>query len=190
MPAAAPDIRDIKPLVPLPHEVPYLLVGAAVMALLAAAILVWWWRQRTRKRAAAVEPPPPADVVAMAALRALREAWRAGRIDVQRYFFDLSQALRAYVEVRWGVNATDLTTIEIRARLRDRGAVAPGMQVDLVRLLEDADAVKFAKQEATAEECEAAFSRACAFLEATKVPPEPAGTSLPDAATPRSAAGA
>jgi LPXTG-motif cell wall-anchored protein len=168
MQPGAPDIRDIKPLVELPRHtsLTWLMVALGVLALVALAL--WWWRRRRRAEAAVTAAPLPADVIAVRALRALRDDLAAGRLDVHPFYFALSGVVRAYVEGRYGLNATDLTTEEIRARVAERAELAPAVAADLVALLDAADWVKFGRAPATVGDGERACERARRLVESTR----------------------
>jgi hypothetical protein len=108
-------------------------------------------------------------VVAAAALSALRqELVGSDPAAVQRFFYGVSGVVRAYVEARYGLNATDLTTGEIRERLERVAGLSAGLGVELVALLDVADAVKFARSPASLADCDEALGRARGFLEATR----------------------
>lgn len=183
MQPGAPDIRDIKPLIELPRHPSLGLVIAALVALAVLALALWWWRHRRRAQSAVTPTPDPADVVALRALRELRDDLVAARVDVHPFYFALSGVVRTYVEARYGLNATDLTTFEIRARVAEQAELAPAVAEDLVTLLDAADWVKFARAPATVGDAERACDRARRLVETTRA------TVLADAATPRAGAG-
>ena len=183
MQPGAPDIRDIKPLIELPRHLSLGLVVAALVAVAVVALLVWWWRRRRRGASAVVPAPDPADVVALRALRELRDDLVAARIDVHPFYFALSGVVRAYVEGRYGLNATDLTTDEIRARVAEQAELAPAVAEDLVALLDAADWVKFGRAPATVGDAERACDRARRLVESTRA------MAVADAPAPRTGAG-
>jgi hypothetical protein len=171
MPPDAPlDIRDIKPLQHVPLGLPPWVVALIVVAaLLLVAGVALWWRWRGRRGAAnASAPAEPPDVVTLrelALLAALDCGSAAGR---RLYYFRLSELLRWYVEARFGMNATDLTTEEIRARLRGEASLDGEVALELVAILVAADAVKFARQDAAAADCERSLQAAKLFVEKTR----------------------
>ncbi len=190
MPPAAPDIRDIKPPVELPGSGWLWWAAAAAVLALAVALAVWLLRRR-RARAGA-RPAPPLRPAGEAALEALARLWdelESGRLDAQAFFFGVSATLRAYVEARFDLNATDLTTAEIRSRLVGAAFLSPALGAELVELLELADLVKFARAEARPRLRQEALERAQRFVAATTPPPGaapgPAGVAMTaDAAPP------
>lgn len=161
----ADDIRDIKPLQPPPEAVPWRWIAIAAGALLLAALGWWWWRRRSRRPAA---PPVPPHEVAFQALDELRGSDFDDPEAVRRFHFAISEVVRVYIEGRWGLNATDLTSEEIIARLSQLSGLAGEQAVSLRRFLLDTDQVKFADHEPTREEIHQTYERALGFVEATR----------------------
>jgi hypothetical protein len=126
-------------------------------------------------------------VIALEALAALRreELARAGR--VKEHYIRLTDIVRPYLERRFGVPALDLTTSEILAAIAGTGgdtrALGEGTaKAELMRLLEEADLVKFARLEPPAPLAEGAIDRAADFVrETARVPVVPV---VPAAARP------
>lgn len=166
------DIRGLKPLERPVPEPPWRWIAAGgVLAAAAAALLLLWLRRRRRDEPAA--PPRPAHEVALERLDALARLDRTDPETVHRLHFELSEVVRIYIEARFGLNATDLTTEEIVVALPR----LPGLEGDtacrLRRFLVDTDRVKFADHRPAETEIEAAFEHARAFVEATRPRPEP-----------------
>ena len=193
------DIRDIKPLRRVETGRLWLLwlgLAAAVLALAAA----WWWRRRRRGSGGEVpEVPriPPYDL-AIQELERLRRTDFSNLRKLRRYYFAVSAVVRAYVEGRFGMNATDLTTEEILSRLGAPGwrdpapsanqSVRPssGARMALVRLdpvqarrlerfLVATDQVKFAAHLPLTEEIDRTYEQALGFVRATGRPKDDAG---------------
>lgn len=166
------DIRDIKPLevVELPTPI-WVWVAIALAALSVAALGAWWWRRR--KRAAAL-PRLPAHEAALAALEALGRHPLGDVEAVRRCYFQLSAVLRTYVEARFGLNATDLTSDEILARLEELPLLSATDRKNLRAFLCDTDRVKFAEHQPDEAEIDEAFARAFDFVRSTKQELQPA----------------
>ncbi len=183
---AAADIRGLKPLRGPRRAVPWSWLAAGV-ALLALAVAAAYWLRRRHRRPAA--PPAPPHEVAFAALAALRGLDLSDPATLRRFYFGLSEVLRTYLEGRFGLNATDLTTEEIVARLPELRGLPDGplpaeRERELRRFLEDTDRVKFAHHRPSESEIEAAWERALGLVEATRPPAAPE----PDAEREREAA--
>jgi hypothetical protein len=135
--------RDIKPPIRAwPAVWPWLL-----LALLGAAAWRAWREWERRKGLAPEKPAEPVLPLEFRIERRLKELeasrlWEEGRHAA--YYLRLTEILRAYLEERWGVPATAMTSGEVarlvkaRATLKEAGVVRP--------LLERADLVKFARQ--------------------------------------------
>ncbi|MBI3179948.1 MAG: hypothetical protein HYZ27_09825 [Deltaproteobacteria bacterium] len=162
------DIRDIKPITKPAFRWLWPAVGALAVLLAAAGLVLWL---ALRKRAMAV-PPAPAHEVAFAALEALRHADFNDPEQVRRWHFAVSEIVRAYVEARLGINATDLTSEEIMARLDEAPELGPALRLELRAILYDTDRVKFAGHAAGEPEIRATHERALRFVEETM--PRPA----------------
>ncbi len=166
----APDIRGLKPLLaPTPDPLWPWLVALAAAALLGA---LWAWRRARRLPAApAAAPHSPRRSAYEEALLGLAELAAVETLDpaaVRRLHFELSERLRAWVEACFGVNATDLTTEEIVARLTELRSLPRARTEELANLLQAADGVKFAAEPASEGACRARVASALAFVEATR----------------------
>jgi hypothetical protein len=159
------DIRDIKPLARVESPVPWrwiLGTAGAVLVLSGAAFL--WWRRRSPHPA----PPTPPHVLAFHALDELRRSDFGDPEAVRRYYFAISEVLRTYVERRFGLNATDLTTEEIVPRLTAVDELDSAQSGRLESFLLDTDQVKFAAHRPSEDEIEQSYERALGFVEATR----------------------
>lgn len=137
------DVLDIKP----PLRAWPALWPWALLALLGAA--AWyahreWRRRRGLVRATPAEPPLPLEFRVERRLKELESSglWEKG--EHAAYYLRLTEILRAYLEERWGVPATAMTTGEV-ARLVKARATLP-VAATVRQLLERADLVKFARQ--------------------------------------------
>lgn len=149
----------------------YALGGLALTALLGLGLARWSRRERRDAMEAPPPPPPrPADEVALERLAALAAAGYLERGELKPYFVELSELLRVYVGARYRFDSVELTLHELTLALRRFDT--PGLDEDeLLRLLEEADLVKFAKFTPERSEAEACWSRARALVLATRPPP-------------------
>ena len=169
----ATDIRGLKPLRQVGPPVPWVGLGLTVLAiLLAAAGILWYLRRRARMKDQV--PPIPAHELAFRALDALRRIDFDDPEAVRLFYFQISEVVRAYVEGRFGMNATDLTTEEISADLTSLIELAADQSQELNLFLVDTDQVKFAHREPDRNDIEGTYERALSFVEATRPLPEPA----------------
>ena len=164
-----PQIRDIKPLQPIDRPRPWLWIAGAVAVVLAVAAAIAYWLRRRRGPEAEAPPAPPipAHLVALAALERLAAQEPVGDAAVRRYYFALSEIVRAYIEGRFGLNATDLTTEEI-VPLIGQLALPNERSLELRAFLHDTDAVKFASHRPPRPEIAGIVGWARLFVEETK----------------------
>lgn len=147
---AAQDIRDLKPLRRVrAWDWRWWAAGAATALLLLG--LGWWWRRRLRQPPPA-EPPVPPEVLALERLEALELPATDDAGAIRRYYFAISAILREYVEGRFGLNATDLTTEEIVERVGEVDDLAEAESELLVSFLTATDAVRYAGQQPPGDE--------------------------------------
>jgi hypothetical protein len=182
-----PEIRDIKPLQPIDRPQPWLWIAGAIAVVVAAAAAIAYWLRRRRGPEAEAPPAPPipAHVVALAALDRLAAEEPVGDAAVRRYYFALSEIVRAYIEGRFGLNATDLTTEEI-VRALGQLPLPAERALELRAFLHDTDAVKFASHRPPRPEYASILGWARGFVEATKpveADPSTAGTAARESAT-------
>ena len=162
------DIRDLKPLRQIERPAPwwwYAAAGAAVVLALAAFLL---WR---RRREPAAAPPRPAHEIAFEALERLRHTDFDDLDAMRRFHFEISEVVRAYVEGRFGLNATDLTTEEIFDHLGELAELDGESNRRLRLFLIATDRVKFAAHEPPEEEIGETYEGALSFVEATRERP-------------------
>ena len=205
------DIRDIKPLRRVETGRLWLLWLGVAAALLALAIAAWWWRRRRGSGGDVPEVPriPPYDL-AIQELERLRRTDFSNLRELRRYYFAVSAVLRAYVEGRFGLNATDLTTEEILSRMEPgwrapartvNQSVGPssGARMALIRLdpvqarrlerfLVATDRVKFAAHLPLPEEIDRTYEHALDFVRATGRPDDDSGEDGGNAEDPASVA--
>jgi len=164
-----PEIHDIKPLQPIHRANPWLWLAGGIAAVVAIAAAVAWWLRRRRGRVEErpAAPPVPAHVIALAALDRLAANEPVGDAAVRRFYFELSEIVRAYIEGRFGLNATDLTTEEILSSIHGL-SLSEAHARGLRGFLCDTDAVKFASQRPQRGEVAAILDWSRRFVEETR----------------------
>jgi len=161
------ELRDIKPLHPPPPR-PWTLIALITGGLLLTALglLLWWRKRRAQETLEAARLPPHEE--AFAQLSGLRDIEASDPEAVRRWYFRLSEVVRTYIEGRFGLNATDLTTPEIDDALSTLKALAGEQQGSLKQFLHHSDDVKFAALHPEASDIEASYETVLSFVEATK----------------------
>lgn len=163
--AAAPEPAELKPARDAPRDWRPVWIAAAAAAL--AGALAFLALRRLRRRAPPVEAVPavprkparPAWEIALEELDAVAlERW-VERGELRREYEAVTEALRRYLENRWGVPALESTTDDLRALLR-RSAVPAEVARRVLSLLGEADLVKFAKARPDPDSARACDARA------------------------------
>ncbi|HQQ93204.1 MAG TPA: hypothetical protein PLQ93_01510 [Bacteroidia bacterium] len=140
-----------------------------ILLLIGCAILVWYFRSLKEYNP---EPEPdkpkiPAHITALASLESIKERqiWKLGQ--VKEYYSEMSDALRLYIEERYGIPALESTSDEIMQAFK--GQVVDQASKDRIKqILMLSDLVKFAKlypDEAEHLEC---LQQAFDFVNGTK----------------------
>jgi hypothetical protein len=155
----AANAKDLSPLKEQWKAPPnYWLWGSiALAALLAIAALVWWIRKRRAR--GGIEAPTvrlPPDVIALAELDRIAALGLPSRGDYKQHYTLVVDALRHYLEARYGIEAMDRTTFELIDALDRRRVRVEGLSP----LLDEADLVKFAKFAPSPDNAAAAVNRA------------------------------
>ncbi len=163
------DIRDIKPLRRVDTGRQWLLWLGLAVALPGLALALWWWSRRRRERGdeASETPPIPPCELAIQELQRLRRTDFSNLRELRRYYFAVSAVVREYVEGRFGLNATDLTTEEILGQLA-LIRLDPHQARRLERFLVATDQVKFAARLPWPEDIERTYEQAMDFVHATR----------------------
>ena len=167
--SVANDIRDIAPPVDIPDPFAWLWWALAGAAVIIVALFVWLW---LRKRAT----QPPAIPVIPAHERARRKLEQALDLYDQPKPFCIivSDAVRLYLEERFGLRAPERTTEEFLTDLSRSAALTESQKGSLKEFLSACDMVKFAKYEPQRPELEALYGSALHLIEETELSPETA----------------
>ena len=122
------------------------MIVLVLLALLGFSIY-YLLRRKRKQQPAVVLPPPPPPPAHETALQKLLELEQSDLLDngeVNAFQTQLTYILREYLEGRYGIHALESTTDDILASLRNIG-VPDEWRVQLRKMLQTADLVKFAK---------------------------------------------
>jgi len=160
--------RDITGVLPLPADpMPAWQTGLIVGAI--AGVLAGGYAGYRAIRRRSQRPPPPIPPE-LWALRALQELDTADWLSPERmrlYYYRLTEIVRAYIELKFGLAAPEMTTEEFLAMLaRDQGAL-PYDAERLQSFLQACDYVKYAALSPLPADAQAALTTARAFVDAT-----------------------
>ncbi len=168
-------LKDVKPPIDIPFDwkFVYSMLAIVLMVLLAAWLGYRAYKQKQEKGYLFVPPPKPrpAHEIALEALDKLFASDLLQKGAYKKFYSDLSDILRGYIEGRYFVPAMEQTTTDI---LRDMaGHIDEGLLARLARILHDADLVKFAKHVPTEERTQEIKTETRAFVEETMLVFEP-----------------
>jgi hypothetical protein len=169
----------------------------SVLATLLVALLAWLGLRRywARDRSVPAPPPIPPHALAFEALDELERGELLAQGQVQRYYVELTEIAKGYLEGRFGVEALDRTTDEIRrALLTDGKRLAPLSADDVIEFLQRCDLVKFARFTPPTDEAKGALSTVREMVQASiptpeapakpEAPPNAEADARPEAAAP------
>ena len=163
------EIHDIKGQILYPVTFKELLpwIGGGLLAAALLALAVWLIVRASKRKAEALKPKDPAYIVALRELDKYRsdKYWAP---DKQKAFYSgITDALKFYMDERFGVDAPEMTTAELFDALKSDKDITPEMYSSLKELFERADFVKFAKHIASEQENAAALPLAVRFVTTT-----------------------
>ena len=141
-------------------------LGGALLLGALIALLVVWLRRRARADGAETQKDP----AYLVALREL-EKWRGEKHwapERQKAFYSgITDAVKTYIEDRFGVDAPEMTTGELFDALSKVPDLPEDLRRELQEVFECADFVKFAKHVASQEENARALPTAVRFVTST-----------------------
>ncbi len=172
------DIADIKPLQTLPLPM-WVYVAIAVGVVLLAGIGYWlftlWQKHRQKEKPKAVEPKKPPYQLALEKLAALEGYPLESQEDYKKFYSDLSDILREFIEDYYRIPALEQITSEILYALRTKLSTE---QIERYRqIFERADLVKFAKFYPSKIEARESLSLSKAIIEETTPRLDPSAAS-------------
>ena len=163
-------LHDIKEQMRYPLTFRELLPWIAALWLLAVLVILAVCLVQLRKRREDGGTAVSRDPAYIVALREL-DKWRGDRFwapDKQKaYYSGITDALKTYIEDRFGVDAPEMTTAELFAALQDAKDLPEDLRKELQEVFECADFVKFAKHTASDEENARALPTAVRFVTST-----------------------
>ncbi len=163
-------IKDIKGNVRYPltfkEIVLYILIVAALVAAVFLDIRYIRYRREHKDFFGRPLVQDPPHIVALRKLDRIRseKLWQSGK--EKQYYTGITDALREYIQKRYGVGAMEMTSAEILESLKDKQIEARPYE-ELDELLKTADLVKFAKFSPDTAANEEAVPKAVRFVNST-----------------------
>mgnify|MGYP001601721920 CR=1 FL=1 len=161
-PIEATDIRDIAPPIEIPSGYEWLWWVGGIIIMLAALFAAWcYWQKRKTAKPLVIEIP--------AHERARRKLEAALNLfDQPKPFCTIvSDAVRLYLEERFGLRAPERTTDEFLGDLSRSAELSKVQKESLEQFLSACDMVKFARYEPQRPELEALYNSALRLIEET-----------------------
>ncbi|MCM1076438.1 MAG: cell wall anchor protein [Bacteroides sp.] len=145
----------------------------AIIIVLGGGAYAWYLISRKKNPFAAATPKPvPPYEKAVSELNRLRAEKLCESGREKEFYTRLTDILRIYLQGRFGINAMEMTSTQIR-QVVNRNEETRLSKDYMDRVLEIADFVKFAKVRPLPDDNLRAFNSAMQFVEDTKPKPEP-----------------
>ncbi len=163
------EIHDIKGQILYPVTLRELMpwIGGGLLAAALVALLVWLGARASKRRQEALKPKDPAYIVALRELDKYRSDKFWAPEKQKTFYSGITDALKFYMEDRFGVDAPEMTTAELFDALKADKDITPEMYGSLKDLFERADFVKFAKHIVSDEDNAKALPLAVGFVTST-----------------------
>jgi len=140
-------INDIKSPILFDEKIPdiYLIAGGLLVLIIAALVYGWWRRKNRPAEEAPVDNRSPWEI-AFEKLAFLKEDNYPSSGEYKRYYIELSDIIRDYLERIYKIPVTDMTTYEFLSTVKEKN-VDEDLYTRFKKFLDFADLVKFAKFE-------------------------------------------
>jgi len=174
LPEDAKELKPIKPIKDMPPDYLKLVLILVGMLLVLALVYFLYTRLRNRQRAAEeedIKAPDPYDL-AMKRFESGDLETLLKKENIDGFYVELTDILREYIEGRFGVQALEMTTREIRWELKS-APIDDFLKAELHRILERADFAKFARSYPKNHLCKEDMALGKKFINKTKPEPEP-----------------
>jgi len=155
----------------LSELLPYLPWAIGFLVVVAAIVVFLIWRFNRKLVIPFInkeKPKDPCHVIALRELERIKEEKLWQKQQTKRYYSEITNVLRQYIEERFELPALEQTSVEILTSLKNIDVVSGENHSNLARLLSTADLVKFAKMEPMADENEVSMINAIFFVNQTK----------------------
>ena len=162
--------HDIRELLPYPSWFPdakWLLL-LLVLSILCLLGYLWWCK---KKQKAVPVPEDPLLTITRYLQNLTPESPFVGKVQ-QEFFFQLSFALRKYMELTAGFQATDMTLRELKLAIQQIEFFTPERKMEMIRFFERSDLIKFAHAATSLQEAQACHERVLGWIKLwNQIPP-------------------
>lgn len=142
--------------------------GGSLLLAALAVLAVWLVRRAIRKRKGMDgSHSDPAYIVALRELDKYRSDKFWAPEKQKQFYSGITDALKFYIDDRFGVDAPEMTTAELFDALKGESDITPELFTEMKDLFELADFVKFAKHVAPDEDNAKALPAAVRFVTST-----------------------
>jgi hypothetical protein len=163
-------LHDIKPPVTLPTSYRvWIWTGSLAGAVLCIGLAAFFLIKRRRKADEAVQHTIPAHELAFNELEALVAENLVEKGEVKRFYQNISDILRRYIERRFGIHAPEQTTEEFLAGIKTRNDFPKTYNPLIKNFLTHCDLVKFAEHQPTTENIQQTFDSCQDFILGTRL---------------------
>ena len=133
---------------------------------------VWLYLLRKRRKPpVSTEDEERSDQRAFQRLRELKQFISTNPQQVHYFYLKLSEIFREYLENQFGFSATSMTTQEFLPLLQSRTPYDAEEREQIVFLTQKSDLVKYADEQSTHAEVEAAYNQVVKWIERIAFPP-------------------
>lgn len=142
-------------------------IAVLIGSIVAGGMAIWWLARAIHRRLNRAAPAIAPEVWALRELDKMSKYDWAGTGQVREYYYRLTEVVRGYVELKFGLKAPEMTTEEFLRVLARNQSALPYDSQRLRGFLESCDMVKYAAVNPLREEMDGALSHGRAFVNAT-----------------------
>lgn len=168
LPVLGEELRDIKPPVEYPMDKGVLIISSlAVLGAIVAVVYYFIKRKKIIKKAVKVLTPWEK---AYWELDQLRKNKLSIDLSYEAYYVKLSDIIRSYIEARFNIKASEMTTEEFLRFYKDTNLFTEAQKILLKEFLQLSDLVKFAQYTPEEQAAKKHFDMAKLIVDQTRVP--------------------
>lgn len=160
-------LRDIKGIISTPRKLPPWWVMVLILVFLSLCAYGYWFWFKKKKKPVYIPPIPPYER-AEQNLDSLSKGGFLEKGELKYFHFSLSEILRRYLEEQFNLSATDMTTEEIKEKIRGLKELSKEYKEDFLSILKATDLVKYTDQIMSSEKSLELLNSAKEFVYKTR----------------------